>query len=81
MRREEVTYVSSALQTLSVSCWQKNTLFVSAATLKPVRLECYLHRLPGAKSLGEITWHDDTRVCRLTWRELTWREDSVSPAL
>jgi len=32
-------------------------------------------RLPHAKSSHEITWHN-TRVCHLTWRE-----DSVSPAL
>ena len=75
VRRDDVTYVSSALQTLSVSCLQKNTLFTSAASLKPVRLECYLQRLPGAKSSLEITWRDDMRVCRLTWRE-----DSVSSA-
>jgi len=75
VRRDDVTYVSSALQTLSVSCLQKNILFMSAATLKQMRLECYLPRLPGAKSSHEITWHDDMRVCRLTWRE-----DSVSPA-
>ena len=67
--------VSSALHTLSISCLQKNILFMSAAALKPIRLECYLLRLPGAKSSHEITWHDDTCACRLTWRE-----DSVSPA-
>jgi len=49
---------------------------MSAATLKPMRLEFYLPRLPGAKRSHDITWHDDMRVCRLTWRE-----DSVSPAL
>jgi len=79
VRRDDVTYVSSALQTLSVICLQKNILFMSAATPKPIRLEWYLPRLPGAKSSHEITWHDDIRACRLTWRELTWRED-VSPA-
>ena len=68
----DVTYVSSALQTLSVSFFaQKNILFMSAATQKPVRLEYYLHRLPGAKSSHEITWHDNMRMCRLTWREET----------
>ena len=81
VRRDDVTYVSSALQTLSVSCLQKNILFMPAATLKPIRLEYYLSRLSGVKSSREITWHDDMRVCRLTWRELTWREDIVSPAL
>ena len=69
VRRDHVTYASSALQTLSVSCLQKNTLLMSAATLKPVQLECYLPRLPGAKSSHKITWQDDTRVCCLTWRE------------
>ena len=64
-----------------IGCLQKNTLFMSVATLKATRLECYLHLLPGAESSHEITWHEDMRVCRLTWRELTWREDSVSPAL
>jgi len=66
---------------ISQFCLQKNILFMSAATLKPVRLECYLPWLPGAKSSREITWHDDMGVCRLIWRELTWREDSVSPVL
>ena len=79
VRRDYITYVSSVLQTLSVSCLQENILFMSAATLKPIRLECYLPRLAGPKSSHEITWHDDMRVCHLT-RELTWREDSVSPA-
>jgi len=50
VRRDDVTYVSSALQTLSASCLHKNILFMSAATLKPVRLKCYFPRLPGAKS-------------------------------
>ena len=81
VRRDDVTYVSSALQTLSISCLQKNILFMSAPTLKPIRLECYLPRLPGAKSAHEITWCDGMHVSRLTWRELTWREDSVSAAL
>ena len=81
VRHDDVTYVSSALQTLSVSCLQKNILFMSAATLKQIRLECYLPRLPGAISSHEITWHDDMLVCRLTRRELTWCEDSVSPVL
>ena len=75
VRRDDVTYVSSALQTLSVSCLQKNILFMSAATLKPVRLQCYLPRLSGAKTSHDITWHDDTCACR------PWREHSVSPAL
>jgi len=84
--------VSCGLQPLSIVCRNdttqpsgqtphkeaeiKNILFMSAATLKPLRLERYLPRLPGAKSSHEITWHDDMRVCHLTWRE-----DSVSPAL
>jgi len=59
-----------------ISCLQKNILFMSAATLKPVRLEYYLLWLPGAKSSHEITWDDDMHVCYLTWRE-----DSVSPTL
>ena len=59
-----------------ISCFQKNILFMSVATLKPIRMECYLPRLPGAKSSHEITWHDDMHVCHLTWRE-----DSVSTAL
>jgi len=63
-----------------ISCFQKKVLFTSAATRKPVRLECYLPQLPGAKSSHEITWHDDMRVSRLTWREHTWRKYSVSPA-
>ena len=81
VRRDDVTYVSSALQTLSISRLQKNILFISAATVKQIRLECYLPRLLGTKSSHEITWHDDMRVCRLTWIELTWREHSVSQAL
>ena len=64
-----------------ISCLQKNTLFMSAATLNPIRLQCYLHRLPDAKNSHEITWRDDMRVCHLTWREFVWREDSVSPAV
>jgi len=75
----DMTYVSSALQTLSVVCRIdttqhsgqtpvkeveiKNILFMSAATLKLVRLECYLPWLPGAKSSCEITWHDDIICC------------------
>ena len=77
----DVTYVSECSPYVVIGCLQKNILFMSAATLKQIRLKCYLPRLTGAKSSHEITWHDDTRVCRLTWRELTWREDSVSPAL
>jgi len=69
LRRDNVTYVPSALQTLSVCCLQKNILFMSAATLKPIRLESYLPRLPGAKSSHEITWHDNMHVCCLMWRE------------
>ena len=75
VRHDDLT-VSSALQMLSVSCLQKNIMFMSAATLKPVRQECCLPRLPGAKSSHEITWHDHMRVCRHTWGE-----HSVSPAL
>ena len=59
----------------------KNILFVSAGTLKPMRLESYFPRMPGAKSSHETTWHDDMRVCHLTWRELTWRKDSVFPCV
>ena len=64
-----------------ISCLQKSiTVYVSGYTetgttgmLSP----------PTAwrQSSHEVTWHDDMRLCRLTWRELTWREDSVSPAL
>ena len=84
--------MSSALQTLSVVCRNdakqqsghtpdkeveiKNILFMLVATLKPIRLWCYLPRLPGAKNSHKITWYDDMRVCYLTWRE-----DSVTPAL
>ena len=64
-----------------VSCLQKNILFMSVATLKPVWLECYLPRPPGTKSSREIRWYKDMHVCHLTWRELMWCEDSVSPAL
>ena len=74
VKRDDVT-VSSALQMISDSCLQKSILFMSAAAFKPIRPECHLPRLPGAKSSHEITWHDDMRVCRLTWRE-----QSVSPA-
>ena len=96
----DLTYMSSALQTLSVVCrnggnayWMqqsgetpdkeveiKNVMFMLAATLKPVGLQCYLPRLPGAISSHDITWHDGMRVCHLTWRVLTWHEDSVSSA-
>jgi len=58
----------------------KHTVYV-AVTLKPVRLECYLPPLSGAKSSHEITWHDDMGVYHLTTREFTSRENSVSPAL
>jgi len=54
--RDDVT-VSSALQKLSVSFLRKNILFMSAATMKRIRLERYLPRLPGATSSHQITWH------------------------
>ena len=64
---------------VAISCLQKNTLFMSAATLKPVRLECYLPRLPGAKSSHEITWHDDMRVA--TSYDMSSRDVRMCPRL
>jgi len=63
-----------------ISCLHKNILFMSPATLKPIRLEYYLPRLPGAKSSHEdnVTWRyafvppDMTWAKVVTCAQVTW---------